>query len=247
MLRGPRWSTKRTGVRPCELKTLCVAMLCGSYGGGAWAREEGDARFRFRSHPQDIATAIDGDRLFERNPRGGDLARVVYQTTVDVGPNPALHFPVSLSTRLSGEMSTMLENFVFAHPTVTLSHTDYGKHFRLGAGVNILSAPTQRVQSFVEQDGAMYRFLVVGQLTSFKVVEDAVGSSHCHPSRSCSLILSCSQFGHFLSVNLGEPALPSRFAEVFQRQHATLHRIEDADGENSNVHDQVPFVLPKAR
>jgi hypothetical protein len=71
-------------------------------------------------------------------------------------------------------MTTMLENFVFTHPDVTLSHTLYGQHFYLGSGVNILSSPNQRIQSYVENEGSPYRFLIVGQLKSFKVVEDAV-------------------------------------------------------------------------
>lgn len=71
-------------------------------------------------------------------------------------------------------MSTSLKNFVNSHPTVTLSHTDYGRHFHLGKGVNIPSFPTQRLQTFVETEGLPYRFVVVGQLMSFKVVEDSV-------------------------------------------------------------------------
>lgn len=71
-------------------------------------------------------------------------------------------------------MTTLLENFVITHPDVTLSHTNYGQHFHLGNSVNILSSPGQRVHSFVESEGAPYRFMIVGQLSSFKVVEDAV-------------------------------------------------------------------------
>ena len=71
-------------------------------------------------------------------------------------------------------MTTLLETFVINHPDVTLSHTDYKEHFHLGCGVNIVTAPTQRVHSFVETDGSPYRFLIVGQVASFKVVEDAV-------------------------------------------------------------------------
>jgi hypothetical protein len=71
-------------------------------------------------------------------------------------------------------MTTLLENFVVAHPDVTLSHTEYGLHFNTGNTINLLSAPPQRVQSFVENEGSPYRFMIVGQLASFKVVEDAV-------------------------------------------------------------------------
>jgi hypothetical protein len=72
-------------------------------------------------------------------------------------------------------MSNPLENFVINHPDVTLSHTDYGQHFHLGCGVNILTSPAQRVHSFVEIEGSSYRFLIVGQVASFRVAEDAVG------------------------------------------------------------------------
>ena len=63
------------------------------------------------------------------------------------------------------------------HPGVTLSHTDYGLQFHLGTGTNIASAPTQRLQTFVENGSASpYRFLVIGRLSSFKIVEDSVRS-----------------------------------------------------------------------
>ena len=71
-------------------------------------------------------------------------------------------------------MASTLENFLVSHPAVTLSHTEYGFHFHLGGGVNILSSPTQRLQCFVENEGVPYRFIVVGRLASFKIVEDAV-------------------------------------------------------------------------
>ena len=75
---------------------------------------------------------------------------------------------------LASVMTTTLENFVIAHPQVALSHTDYGQHFYLGCGINILSSPAQRIQAFVEDEGSPYRFIIVGQLTSFRVVEDSV-------------------------------------------------------------------------
>ena len=82
-------------------------------------------------------------------------------------------------------MTSTLENFMISHPAVTLSHTDYGLHFHLGNGVNILTTPSQRLQTFVEDDGTSggspYRFLVVGRLASFKIVEDSVcASSYCY-------------------------------------------------------------------
>jgi hypothetical protein len=67
---------------------------------------------------------------------------------------------------------------MISHPAVTLSHTDYGMHFHIGHGVNILTVPSQRLRTFVENDGSSegspYRFVVVGQLASFKIVEDSV-------------------------------------------------------------------------
>ena len=61
------------------------------------------------------------------------------------------------------------------YPTfITLSDMEYGRHFHLGHGVKIPSSPSQRLQSFVDSEGTPYRFIVVGQLKSFKVVEDAV-------------------------------------------------------------------------
>jgi hypothetical protein len=71
-------------------------------------------------------------------------------------------------------MCTLLENYVITHPAATLSYSVYGTHFGLGCGINILSSPTQRLQSFIEKEGKPYRFIVVGQLASFKVVEDPV-------------------------------------------------------------------------
>lgn len=72
-------------------------------------------------------------------------------------------------------MASFLENFVVNHPDVTLSNTTYRQHFYLGRGVNIASSPAQCIHSFVEIEGSSYRFLVVGQVASFKVLEDAVG------------------------------------------------------------------------
>jgi hypothetical protein len=72
-------------------------------------------------------------------------------------------------------MSTSLEDFIDSHPNITLCHTEYGRHFYLGGGVNISSSPTQRLQSFVDDDGPPFRFVIIGELMSFKVVEDPVG------------------------------------------------------------------------
>lgn len=144
-------------------------------------------------------------------------------------------------------MISPLEDFVNAHPTVTLSHTHYGLHFHLGDGVNILSTPPQRLQSFVEDDGSPYRFIVVGKLSSFKIVEDTV----------CMIVvwlyeavLTClvGEFGYCLSVNLGQfPSQSSSvFFDIFRRQLETLLKIEEDDGMDENVHLQVGFDSPSA-
>jgi hypothetical protein len=72
-------------------------------------------------------------------------------------------------------MTSTLENFVVSHPAVTLSDTDYGRQFHLGTGISISSSPSQRLQTFVENGGgAPYHFMVIGRLSSFKVIEDSV-------------------------------------------------------------------------
>lgn len=73
-------------------------------------------------------------------------------------------------------MTTLLENFLCRHQTITLSGTVYGRDFQLGDGVKICTTPSQRLQSFIdlEGDGSSYRFIAVGKLMSFKVVEDPV-------------------------------------------------------------------------
>ena len=75
-------------------------------------------------------------------------------------------------------MPMMLENYMVAHPAVTLSHTEYGHHFHLGRSVNIPTLPAQRLRSFVEDEGTPYRFMVIGRLASFKVAEDSVRGVH---------------------------------------------------------------------
>ena len=52
------------------------------------------------------------------------------------------------------------------------------------------------------------------------------------------------EFGHFLSVNLGELQAPSLFTEIFRRQMVTLQQIEEDDGMNSEVHSQVVSFPP---
>lgn len=47
------------------------------------------------------------------------------------------------------------------------------------------------------------------------------------------------QFGHFLSVNVGDLEPPSVFSDIFRGQMATLLKIEEEDGTNENVHSQV--------
>jgi hypothetical protein len=141
-------------------------------------------------------------------------------------------------------MTTSLENFVITHPDVTLSHTEYGQHFYLGSKVNILSSPSQRLQSFVENEGSPYRFIIVGRLTSFKVVEDSVCGLLFLQLKLCSVLINLEyEFGLFLSVNLGQLQNPSIFAEIFEGQLSTLQKIEEEDGMNEKVHSQVRVCL----
>lgn len=47
------------------------------------------------------------------------------------------------------------------------------------------------------------------------------------------------KFGHFLSVNLAEVRPTSTFSEMFRQQLDTLEKIEEEEGLDSSVHDQV--------
>jgi hypothetical protein len=47
------------------------------------------------------------------------------------------------------------------------------------------------------------------------------------------------EFGHVLTVYLGEFQPPSRFSDVFNGQMDTLRKIEDVDGMSDDVHGQV--------
>ena len=139
-------------------------------------------------------------------------------------------------------MTSTLENFMISHPAVTLSHTDYGLHFHLGNGVNILMTPTQRLQTFVEDDGtpgrSSYRFLVVRRLASFKIVEDSVcASSYC--SLDSKLTSRIPEFGHFLLVNLSQIHPSLFFTEIFRRQLATLQKIKKEDEKKNSLQVQV--------
>ena len=51
------------------------------------------------------------------------------------------------------------------------------------------------------------------------------------------------KFGHFLSVNLRELQPSSIFSDIFQRQLATLQKIEEKDGTNDDIHAQVRFFF----
>ena len=51
------------------------------------------------------------------------------------------------------------------------------------------------------------------------------------------------QFGHFLSVNLAEVRPTSTFTETFRQQLDTLEKIEEEEGLDSSVHDQVRKAL----
>jgi hypothetical protein len=50
-----------------------------------------------------------------------------------------------------------------------------------------------------------------------------------------------------MSVTLDQPQAPSIFFEMFERQRATLEKIEEEEGANVKVHDQVSFFFfPRA-
>ena len=149
-------------------------------------------------------------------------------------------------------MSRLLKDFVLGHPAVTLSHTKYRHHFRLGNGINIILRPTQCLRSFVEawSEGSPYHFLVVGQLMSFKVVEDAIGlfflwgfSPMEYLTQSGGFFFVCFKFGHFLSVNLGKLQPSLVFTTVFWGQLATLQKIEEEESIDDRVHVQVLSLL----
>ncbi|KAF8814987.1 hypothetical protein BYT27DRAFT_7249570 [Phlegmacium glaucopus] len=108
-------------------------------------------------------------------------------------------------------MTTRLETFIFSYPDVTLAHAGYGRHFHLGHANSIFSTPRQQFQSFIDIEGTPYRFIVVGQLSSFKVIEDL--------------------FGHYLLVNLRESDYHGHFSfgDTFCKQMDTLQKIEDKD------------------
>jgi hypothetical protein len=145
-------------------------------------------------------------------------------------------------------MALSLENFITSHSAVTLSYSDYGLHFHLGQGVNILTTPSQCLRSFVENDGtpegSPYRFIVIGRLASFKIVEDSV-SLFCLRVLNKRLTHRRIEFGHFLSVHLGQLQPSSAFTEVFRRQIVSLQKIEEEDGTNVRLHTQVEFPLCK--
>jgi hypothetical protein len=69
---------------------------------------------------------------------------------------------------------TLLENLVQSNPTSSLAHSEYGRHYVLENGFYIYTSPSQRLRSFVDAEGSPCRFIVVGQLASFKIVEHSV-------------------------------------------------------------------------
>jgi hypothetical protein len=71
-------------------------------------------------------------------------------------------------------MPTCLEDIVESYPLVTLPYAEYGRDFGLGRAINIGTSPAQRIQSFVDEEGSPYHFIIIGRLTSFNVVEDSV-------------------------------------------------------------------------
>jgi hypothetical protein len=138
-------------------------------------------------------------------------------------------------------MPMSLDDLVTAHPMITLSHIEYGRDFYLGRATNICTLPAQRVQTFVDTDRSPYRFLIVGRLMSFKVVEDSVWVFFsliclCNMSR---LNLAYVKIGHYLSAKIGRPLTSSGFTHVFWDQVATLQDIEDKDGVDDAMDAQV--------
>jgi hypothetical protein len=55
--------------------------------------------------------------------------------------------------------------------------------------------------------------------------------------------LTTLQFGHFLSVNLGQLMTCPTFPEMFRRQLDTLLKIEDEESAESDLNDQVRLRL----
>ena len=84
------------------------------------------------------------------------------------------HFQFEYASTFQRKMPMSLDDFIDLHPMVTLTQPEYGQDFGLGRRIHIGTSPTQCVQSFVNADGLPYRFLLVGRLMSFKVVEDSV-------------------------------------------------------------------------
>ena len=131
-----------------------------------------------------------------------------------------------------------------------LSHTDYGCDFHLGgtSSVNILTSLTQCLQSFVENKGSPYHFIVVGQLASFKIVEDAVSCILFFCFFFCNLPYKLTQWTISLDISF-QSTLASfnacQFSEVFWWQMDTLQKIEEEDGLDSNMHSQVLFSPSK--
>ncbi|KAF8798367.1 hypothetical protein BYT27DRAFT_7264937 [Phlegmacium glaucopus] len=72
-------------------------------------------------------------------------------------------------------MVSMLHDFVLCYPAVTLAYAQYGQDFHFGNASQLLSSPMQHFQSSVESDGSAYHFIVIGQLTGFKVMDDSFG------------------------------------------------------------------------
>ena len=116
--------------------------------------------------------------------------------------SPLFFWPLQLSP--SGRMTMLLENFCYE----SLGHytlTDYRHHFHLRSSVNIMSSPTQHLQSFVKSEGPAYWFIIVSQLMSYKVAEDSVHAKLSFFQLKNHIITWLGfEFGHFLSVNLSQ-------------------------------------------
>ena len=73
-------------------------------------------------------------------------------------------------------MSTLLLHLFTHFPAITLAHSIYRRHFHRGIPTHVFLSTDDllQVQTFVELEGPVYRFIVVGQLNSFDVEKNVV-------------------------------------------------------------------------
>src|SRR5271168_1716166 len=71
-------------------------------------------------------------------------------------------------------MSLILRDLLPRYPSITLANAQYHEHFNLGKPFNLSMISMQRLQTFVNTKHSPHCFVVVGKLSSFEVIEDAV-------------------------------------------------------------------------